>query len=89
MKSRTLTGADLARVQKAKNRIMEAAREIGDELSPEEWLATFAWITGAMVAMQDQRTMTPARAMQIVSRNVKTGNAQAMAETAGAGGLPQ
>ncbi len=89
MKLRTLTGADLARVEKAKNRIMEAAREIGDELSPEEWLATFAWITGAMIAVQDQRKMTPALAMQVVSQNMESGNAQAMAGVVSVWGLPQ
>ena len=36
-------------------------------------------IVGKLVAMQDQRTVTPTMAMEIVLKNIEAGNAEALA----------
>lgn len=48
-------------------------------LTPLEILAIAANMVGKLVAMQDQRTMTPDMAMQVVAENVQRGNQQAVA----------
>ena len=57
-------------------------------LAADELLAVAAYFVGQLVALQDQRRMTPAMAMQVVASNIEAGNQHAMAEVAGAGGLP-
>jgi hypothetical protein len=44
------------------------------KLSPLEMLAVAANMLGKLVAMQDQRSVTPAMAMEIVAKNVEHGN---------------
>ncbi|MEB3421895.1 hypothetical protein ACFSDD_09150 [Salipiger marinus] len=56
------------------------------DLSQVEALALCAHITGAAIAMQDQRIMTPEKAMEIVSRNIEAGNAAAVSVVASADG---
>lgn len=46
------------------------------KLTAMELLAVAANMLGKLVALQDQRTMTPAKAMEIVARNVEHGNQQ-------------
>jgi hypothetical protein len=48
------------------------------ELSPVEILAVAANMVGKLVALQDQRTMSPDRAMQIVAKNIEAGNKQVL-----------
>lgn len=45
------------------------------DLSGSEVLALCAYMTGAAIAMQDQRSMTRDLAMEIVTRNIEAGNA--------------
>ena len=47
---------------------------------PHEILAIFAYTTGQIVAMQDQRTMTPSMAMTLVEANILDGNRSAVSE---------
>ena len=49
-------------------------------LTALEILAIAANMTGKIVAMQDQRAVSPAQAMEIVSRNLERGNAQVIEE---------
>lgn len=44
------------------------------KLTPLEMLAVAANMVGKLVAMQDQRTTTPAMAMEIVAKNIEYGN---------------
>ena len=44
----------------------------------ETLLAVAAYAVGQLVAMQDQRRMTPSMAMEIVARNIEAGNAHAL-----------
>lgn len=46
----------------------------GDKISAQEMLAVAANMLGKLVAMQDQRTMSPAMAMEIVAQNLEHGN---------------
>jgi hypothetical protein len=48
-----------------------------------EQLAVTANLLGKMIAMQDQRTVTPERAMEIVARNIELGNSQVIEQLAG------
>ncbi|NBJ13245.1 hypothetical protein [Microvirga arsenatis] len=41
-------------------------------------LAIAAYAVGQIIAMQDQRRITPRMAMEIVSRNIEAGNAHAI-----------
>jgi hypothetical protein len=49
-------------------------------LSAIEMLAVAANMLGKMIALQDQRTITPAMAMKTVAANIEMGNQQAMDE---------
>jgi hypothetical protein len=51
-----------------------------DHLSQPELMALVANILGKMIAMQDQRTMSPEQAMEIVATNMKHGNQQVLDE---------
>ena len=46
-----------------------------------EILAVVAYTVGQLIALQDQRKMTPAMALALVSANIEAGNADAIAET--------
>lgn len=46
------------------------------KLDAADMLALASHAVGQIVALQDQRTMTSERAMQIVARNVEIGNAE-------------
>lgn len=41
-------------------------------------LAIASYAVGQLVALQDQRKLTPAMAMEIVARNIEAGNADAI-----------
>lgn len=51
-----------------------------DKLSAMELLAVASNMVGKLVALQDQRTTTPDKAMEVVARNLEIGNQQAQAE---------
>lgn len=49
-----------------------------DKLSPIELLAVASNMLGKLVALQDQRTTTPAKAMEVVAKNIEHGNLQVL-----------
>ena len=53
------------------------------EVSAVELLAIAANMLGKMIALQDQRTMTRERALEIVLKNIEAGNQQAIDDLAG------
>ncbi|WP_407146282.1 hypothetical protein [Bradyrhizobium sp. ORS 86] len=53
------------------------------KLSPAELLAVAANMLGKLVAMQDQRVMTPEKAMAIVAKNLEVGNRQVIEQLMG------
>jgi hypothetical protein len=70
MKSRTPSQQQLAF-----RRGLEACmKEHGQTLEAIELLAVTAHLVGQLIALQDQRTVTPAMAMDLVSSNIEQGN---------------
>jgi hypothetical protein len=49
-------------------------------LDASEMMALAAYTVGQIMAMQDARKWTPARAMDLVAKNIELGNAQAISE---------
>jgi hypothetical protein len=58
--------------------LIAVLRKHGDALTAPEMLALAAHLTGQLVALQDQRVMSPDRAMQIVAANIEQGNQEAI-----------
>lgn len=52
-------------------------------LDATEMLALASHMVGQIVAMQDQRKVTPALAMEIVARNIEQGNGEVLAGLSG------
>lgn len=58
---------------------MKAMKEtMPPEMPAQEILAITAQFLGQLIALQDQRNMTPDMAMQIVSENIEIGNQAAL-----------
>jgi hypothetical protein len=53
-----------------------------EHLTPLEMLAIAANAVGKMIAMQDQRVVTPDMALAVVGKNIEAGNRQVIAELA-------
>lgn len=63
-------------------RIVEFLQSATAEMSAPEVLAIAAHIVGGCIALQDQRTMNPEQALELVAQNIDAGNAQTIAELA-------
>lgn len=76
-----------ARHLRIRDNIIDAIRKDMVDMPADEILAVVSYTVGQLVAMQDQRKMTPDMAMQIVADNIEAGNAytikQAFAGTDG------
>lgn len=57
-----------------------------NKLSSSELLAVAANMLGKLVALQDQRSMSPAMAMEIVAQNIEHGNKQVLKQLAKSSG---
>lgn len=64
--------------------IVALVRRNASKVTSLELLAIAANMVGKLVAMQDQRTVTPAMAMDVVARNLQAGNQQVIDELAAA-----
>jgi hypothetical protein len=62
----------------AYNDLTELLRKHAGHVSAIEMLAIAANLVGKLVALQDQRKVTPAMALKIVGMNVEVGNLQAI-----------
>lgn len=58
--------------------LVSLVRKHADDLTALELLAVAANMVGKLVAMQDQRTVSPSMAMEIVARNLEHGNKQVL-----------
>ena len=78
------------RLMQAKKAMAGSMLAVGDryELSGPELLALCAFVTGAVLAQQDQRTMTVRQAMDLVSRNIAAGHAAVEPEVPSGDGAP-
>jgi hypothetical protein len=60
---------------RARDAMVAAIRKEAGDMDALEVLAIAAYTVGQLVALQDQLTVTPAMAMEIVAANVEAGNA--------------
>lgn len=60
------------------NELKAAIGNTGRELQAHELLAIAAQLVGNLLAYQDHRLMTPAEGMDLVARNIETGNRAAV-----------
>lgn len=58
--------------------MIDVYRKHGQHLDAMEMLALAAHLCGQLVAIQDQRKVTPAMAMEVVRLNIEAGNAEAV-----------
>lgn len=75
--------------QAMRNELIAVMRKYGGKLRSDEVLALAAYTVGQLIALQDQRTVTPAMAMELVASNIEAGNQHALAEVKSAGGTQQ
>jgi hypothetical protein len=54
--------------------MLNAMRPYADKIGPHGMLAVASAVVGQLVALQDQRTMTPSMAMEIVASNIERAN---------------
>ena len=62
--------------------LCELVNRHASELTSLELLAVAANMLGKLVALQDQRTVTPSMAMDIVAQNIEHGNKEVMDQLA-------
>jgi hypothetical protein len=58
--------------------LIAAVRTQGATLDVSEVLAVLSHLVGQVIALQDQRTVTPEMAMELVSSNMERGNQEAV-----------
>lgn len=58
--------------------IVELIGRHAEKMTPEELLAVAANAVGKLLALQDQRTMTRERGLEIIIRNIEHGNQEVM-----------
>jgi hypothetical protein len=66
--------------------LVKLFRKHADKMSPAEMLAVAANLVGKILAMQNQRTMTREKALEILMANIEIGNKQAVDELAASQG---
>ena len=60
--------------------VLALLNKYAGDLDAAEMLALSAHLTGQIIAMQDQRKITPSMALDLVGKNIEAGNAEAIAE---------
>ena len=73
---------------KIRNAMIAVIRKEAAEMDALEVLAIAAYTVGQLIALQDQRTVTPAMAMEIVSSNIEAGNQHVVEGLFGEGAKP-
>lgn len=66
--------------------IVALVRKHADAMTALELLAIAANMCGKLAALQDQRTVTPDMALEVIAKNVEIGNAQACGEVSNSKG---
>lgn len=61
-----------------RNDLVAVLKKHGDTLTAPEMLALASHLVGQLVALQDQRTVTPEMAMKLVADNIEQGNQEAI-----------
>lgn len=65
------------------NDAVELLRKHGEALPAVEILALCSQLVGQVLALQDQRTMTPAMGMELIAVNIEMGNKGAIEDLLG------
>lgn len=66
------------KVMKCREAVLKSLDPFKAELSGIEILAIISYTVGQVIAMQDQRTISPAMALDLVSLNIEAGNRDAI-----------
>lgn len=66
--------------------LLAVLKKHAGHLDAKDMLALGAHMVGQILAMQDQRTLTPAAAMEIVSLNIEQGNREVIDKLCASGG---
>lgn len=88
---RKATDIEQDRIMAVKVRLIDGmnAELQSGEITKCEALCLFAHVTGMLIAMQDQRTMSPTTAMDLVGKNIEAGNASVIEQVfEGVGNTP-
>jgi len=80
MTLKTINTLDSSAYEVAFQSILDLIREHEDFVTSVELLAIAANIVGKLIALQNQNEITPDEVMEIVSKNIEIGNAQALDE---------
>ena len=77
---RKSTEEEQERIMQVKHRLLMGIKDelLSGEVSKAELLGLMAHVTGMMIALQDQRTMSPEQAMNLVISNIENGNKSAV-----------
>lgn len=62
------------RLQAFRNDMLEVLSRHAGDLPADQMLSVAAYFVGQLIALQDQRTMTPDQALGLVSDNIELGN---------------
>lgn len=73
-----------ARLMEFRNDMLDVLSKHAGDLQANQMLSMAAYFVGQLIALQDQRTMTPAMAMDLVSINIEKGNQFQLGELTGA-----
>lgn len=68
--------------------LVDVLKKHTGELSSAEVLAVASVMVGQIIALQDQRTMSPEKAIEIVMRNIELGNAGVLEQLSRPDGVP-
>jgi hypothetical protein len=69
--------------------LLQTLKQEAADVPAQELLAIVSHVLGQLIAMQDQRKMSPSQAMMIVSANIEQGNREALRAVSSAGGTKQ
>lgn len=67
-------------VKALREELIAVVRKKAEQMDALEILAVLAYTVGQTIAMQDQRTVSPQDAIELVSRNIEAGNQHVIAE---------
>lgn len=71
---------------KVRDALIAVIRKEAENMDALEILAIVSYTVGQLVALQDQRTVTPDMAMEIVASNIEAGNLHAVEGLLNTGG---
>ena len=80
---RTVLVATSPESEACRQALAAAMRPFADRLGAQGMLAVASAFVGQLIALQDQRVLTPTMAMEIVARNIELANLEVISNLAG------